>query len=1237
MRIVLLVAVITAVVLSGGLLIAPSFVDWNVYKGQVTNQVHATTGRDLAIDGDLELTLIPRPTLVASGVRVGNIEGASSPEMIRLRTALVRVALVPLLRGRIAMDSVVLVQPQISLERLADGRVNWAFSEPTEDLPPADTTPPPTDGGFALPPIAFNNISIEDGTIIFRDARTGDVRRFERINATVAAGSLQGPFRAEGSFNAVGVPFGLSAEIGRLAEDRAIPVSAAANINGRGIEAEFSGVVSGFPIEPRLSGRLSGQGSELADVLGGLVGGRPPALPDAVLTFAGDLSANPKGVALTGIEFSYGETSATGSANLALEPEPSANIAINVSRIDLDGLLAGSAGQGADSEEASGGSSESPIQVVPGARTDNGFTLPQKLDATLDATIDAVVYRGGIIRQARLSGQLTNGELTISQASAQLPGGADVTLFGFVTAAENEPVFDGQIEANADNLRGLLSWLDVSSDTVPADRLRKMELTADIRATPAQLTISNTDAQIDLSRIRGGVAIALRERPGLGIGFSVDKLNLDAYLTEPAAPAESGEAPSDSQEIGDDQRPPAPGIDLSALAFLDTFDAIVQFQIGNLTYKRIPIQGVSFDGTLQAGTLQLRQASVVDLAGTTFSASGELQGLGGASPTIAVDTTLDSEDAARFLTALGLEPPPRSGPVKIEANIAGDPQDLTIDMDVQVQGLKLRAGGKLTDLAQGPSYDLRLDARHDSTAEFVGLLTGGPKSGAELGAVQITGRVVGDPTAADLDLTGQFGPGQGVVTGSLIDLASAPAADLQINVTYPDLQRLVRLFVPSYRAAVDDLGEFRLAAAAQYSPTGATLSGLQGEIGPVALQGDAALVLGGARPRITASLSTSEIVADWFAPAALAAAPAAGPATGESQPTAPRSEPRWSSEPIDLSALESIDAEVTISAPGLGYTQYSVDQPEITLALEDGKLTLRQLAGRAFDGEFSMTAEIDAKENAASKLLLSVAGADAAKVVEATQATRTPDGASNVIGGVLELLFPVSALGLQSGTIGAEFALETSGSSEFDLVSGLNGSGEMTFTNAVIEGFDVCNLSAQLDDIDGSVESVLGLALSIQGGTTKVSDFVGRFDVADGIANLPRQQLNAECAVAQISGQVDLPRWLVDLRANLTFSEHPEFPGLLVEERGSLDAPNVRLVNLNEVQAYFAARAAGTLIRELIPDDIAEPAPEPAAQPQQPATAEAPASQPPAPQPEPEEEAPADPFIKLLDTLIKNR
>ncbi len=1249
MRKVLLVAVITVVVLFGGLLIAPSFVDWNIYKGQVTNQVRASIGRDLAVDGDLSLTLIPRPTLVATGVRVGNIEGASAQEMIRLRTALIRVALPPLLRGQIAMDSVVLVQPQISLERLADGRVNWAFAKPADELAAtgAIQTPPASDRGFALPQIAFNNISIENGTIVFRDAGTGDVRRFERINATVAAGSLQGPFRAEGTMNAVGRSFGLRAEVGRLVEDRAIPVGAGIDLGGLGLKAEFSGVLSGFPIEPRLSGRLTGAASNPGKALGGVLGVSVPALSDTEVAFAGDLTANPVGFAVSGIELALGDSNATGSIDFSLEPAPSASIAIGVSRLDLDSILAPATAEADGAEVAQRSAGEAPIQVVPGARSAAGFTLPQDIGVAVEAAVDAIIYRGSIIRQARLAGELINGELTISQASAQLPGGADVTLFGFAAATDDEPVFDGQIEANADNLRGLLSWLNISTDSVPADRLRKMELTADIRATPAQLTISNTDAQIDLSRVRGGVAVALRERPGLGIGFSIDKLNLDAYLAAPApqsAPTEPAPTePTDETADAGEGAEPAPGIDLSGLAFLDTFDSIMQFQIGSLTYKRTPIQGINFDGTLQGGTLELRQASVVDLAGTTLSGSGKLTDLGSASPSLNVDISLDSEDAGRFLEALGMKPPDRSGPVKISATVAGGADELTVATDIQLQGLNLRADGTLTDLVHGPTYDVRLDARHDSATAFVALLTGGPGTGADPGPVRITGRVVGDMIAADLDVTGKMGPGEATVRGALNDLATAPTAELRVSALYPDLQRLVRLFSPDYSAALTELGEFRLVADARYDPSGVTLSALQGAIGPVALQGDATLALGGERPRLTADLSTSEIIADWFlAPVALAVSPAAATPAAR-QPAVPVATPRWSSEPLDLSALQALDAEVAITAPGLSYTGYSVEKPQIMVTLDDGLLALKQLSGKAFDGDFSMSAELDAGDDAATKLLLSVTGADAAKLAAATTSGRDVQNAgSDVIGGVLELLFPVSALALQSGTMGADFALDTTGGTEFELVANLSGSGEITFTNTVVEGFDVCNLSSQLGNISG-VDSILGLALSAEGGTTAINDFVGRFDITDGVANLPPQQLNADCATGQLSGSVDLPRWLVDLRANVTFPEHPDFPGVVVEEKGALDQPNVRLVNVNEVQQYLVARAAQSVLQQLIPDDIAEPAP--IAAPEQPVAAAPVPEQPPAAAPDPApvteappaEETPADPFIKLLDALIKSR
>ena len=152
---------------------------------------------------------------------------------------------------------------------------------------------------------------------------------------------------------------------------------------------------------------------------------------------------------------------------------------------------------------------------------------------------------------------------------------------------------------------------------------------------------------------------------------------------------------------------------------------------------------------------------------------------------------------------------------------------------------------------------MRLDARHDSATAFFALLTGRPGTGADPGPVRLSGRVVGDMATAQLDLTGQVGAGEVTLSGSLADLATAPTAKLKVSGTHPDLLQLVRLFNPAYTPALAELGEFRLAADLRYDPAGITLSGLQGAIGPVALQGEATMALGGERPRLVAKLSTS--------------------------------------------------------------------------------------------------------------------------------------------------------------------------------------------------------------------------------------------------------------------------------------------------------------------------------------------------------------------------------------------
>ena len=67
------------VVLVAAVFIAPGFIDWNAQKGRLSAEVRALTGRDLVVDGDVSLSLLPVPALSAYQVRFAYLEGVSAP------------------------------------------------------------------------------------------------------------------------------------------------------------------------------------------------------------------------------------------------------------------------------------------------------------------------------------------------------------------------------------------------------------------------------------------------------------------------------------------------------------------------------------------------------------------------------------------------------------------------------------------------------------------------------------------------------------------------------------------------------------------------------------------------------------------------------------------------------------------------------------------------------------------------------------------------------------------------------------------------------------------------------------------------------------------------------------------------------------------------------------------------------------------------------------------------------
>jgi len=127
-KLLIAVGVVIGVLLVA-IIVVPHFIDWNRYlKSTITTTAKEITGRDLTIDGDIGLTILPTPTFSAAKVRFANGPGGSVPDMATLESLDLRVALFPLLSGTIKVESVTLVAPKIVLETLPDGTPKWQIA-----------------------------------------------------------------------------------------------------------------------------------------------------------------------------------------------------------------------------------------------------------------------------------------------------------------------------------------------------------------------------------------------------------------------------------------------------------------------------------------------------------------------------------------------------------------------------------------------------------------------------------------------------------------------------------------------------------------------------------------------------------------------------------------------------------------------------------------------------------------------------------------------------------------------------------------------------------------------------------------------------------------------------------------------------------------------------------------------------------------------------------------------------
>ncbi|MCH6587416.1 MAG: AsmA family protein, partial [Proteobacteria bacterium] len=713
----------------------------------------------------------------------------------------------------------------------------------------------------------LDSVRISDGTLVYRDATTGREERIEGLNAEIVAGSLKGPFAVSGDAVVRGVKTEFEVTVGRFVQAGATALNLNLGLPDAGAKARFGGAISQHPDGMSLRGKIKADGENLSSLMALLAGGGKVsgvlARPFSVET---EVSADPRQVLATNLTFRLGETSIEGDLRVKLGPPIDARINISASRIDLDELWAAD-DAGTTGETAAAPSEKTGATVAPD-RTAAALALPEDVTGSLEVTIDALVYRGQVIRQMLISMALAEGRLKVSQALALLPGGSDVSLTGELapakTAAGQELRFVGRLEAASDNLRGVFDWLGVDVTRVPAERLRRMSLSMRIDATARQANLSEIDLRVDVSRATGGIAVALRARPGFGIGLAIDKLNLDAYLPAAGAggaPAGTGEgaAPQGAGQQGAAPQGTAPQ-GAGALAALAGFDANLDLKLGSLSLRGVIARDLHLDATLRQGAVTLREALIGDLAGSRLRLTGSVADLA-VKPSVELDVELTVPDPGRLakLANLDAKALSRIGAFELTGRIKGSLERMGFDVKLDALGGRFGFAGTAQPLAAPPGFDVEVAAKHASLAKLLrffdpGLADTGLAVDPKLGGLDLSARVRGTPAKVQVaDLSGTLGPVR-VSGGFDADLSGAKpvvsGADLAIEIKHPDLAGLLRALAPEV-ALGKGLGAVDVKARVTGGSDKVRISELAGRIGPVELSGGLGADLSGPQPAVS--------------------------------------------------------------------------------------------------------------------------------------------------------------------------------------------------------------------------------------------------------------------------------------------------------------------------------------------------------------------------------------------------
>lgn len=636
----------------------------NDYKPLVVKLVQEKKQRTLHIEGDIRLAFWPK--LGADLGKVSLSEHHGDKEFASIKGAKVSLALLPLLKKQLVVDTVYIDGARANIVRYKDGTTNFddllSKEEESEQIK-----------------FDIDGVNVTSSAVSFTDEKAGAKYDVTKLNLRTGHVALAKPFDLKTDFHIVANNPKLNATVNLKGNVMADPE--AKHFAAKGLDAAVKGdLAGGGDMNVKLSGDVDARPENMEFLLNSLKLVASGNFDGAKL--AAEVNA-PKLVVLkdelTGKEaqviFSQDKGNRSMQGKLVLadikgSPESfqSGGIKAEISAKDgadtLQAKLALADIKGSLKAVQSSGVSGD-FTARQGARNIVGkfsspfagnlesvvFDLP-KLAGSLDIK-DPVLPKGAMkgdfamqlhadIKQQRV---VSNFSLNIEET--RLKGDVAVSSFkrpdikfnvnanqldlnkllGSTKSAETKP--SGNKPADLSALKSLLLDGSVNVGSIVYDKYRIVNLVMHVKADGEKLNISPFSAKVDDSQIKGSVGISQFSKPLYTFDLDIDTLNADRYIGAPAA-----------KKTAKDDKP----LDLSALKALNADGSL---RIGSLKYGKIQSSNIRIDLKADGEKLKVEPLSAkvddsqirASLGITRFN-----------DPVYSFDVNIDKLDADRYIT-----------------------------------------------------------------------------------------------------------------------------------------------------------------------------------------------------------------------------------------------------------------------------------------------------------------------------------------------------------------------------------------------------------------------------------------------------------------------------------------------------------------------------------------------------------------------------------------------------------